>query len=53
MSFFAVENLGVRFGGVIAVDSVSFSVAPSKLTVMLVPVNVPLVRWVTPSSTKR
>jgi branched-chain amino acid transport system ATP-binding protein len=26
MSFFAVENLGVRFGGVVAVDGVSFSV---------------------------
>ena len=27
MSFFAVENLGVRFGGVLAVDDVSFEVS--------------------------
>ncbi len=26
MSFFAVDNLGIRFGGVVAVDGVSFEV---------------------------
>jgi len=26
MSFFKVENLGIRFGGVVAVDKVSFEV---------------------------
>ena len=31
MSFFAVENLGVRFGGVVAVDDVSFEVTQGEV----------------------
>ena len=37
MSFFAVENLGVRFGGVVAVDGVSFSVNPGEVYTIIGP----------------
>jgi branched-chain amino acid transport system ATP-binding protein len=37
MSFFAVENLGVRFGGVVAVDGVSFSVQQGEVYTIIGP----------------
>src|SRR5262249_17576130 len=37
MSFFAVENLGVRFGGVVAVDGVSFSVEQGEVYTIIGP----------------
>ena len=37
MSFFAVENLGVRFGGVVAVDGVSFSVRQGEVYTIIGP----------------
>ena len=37
MSFFAVDNLGVRFGGVVAVDSVSFSVQQGEVYTIIGP----------------
>ena len=37
MSFFKVENLGVRFGGVVAVDGVSFEVAPGEVYTIIGP----------------
>ena len=37
MSFFAVENLGVRFGGVVAVDGVSFSVNAGEVYTIIGP----------------
>ena len=37
MSFFAVENLGVRFGGVVAVDGVSFSVKQGEVYTIIGP----------------
>jgi branched-chain amino acid transport system ATP-binding protein len=37
MSFFSVENLGVRFGGVVAVDSVSFSVNQGEVYTIIGP----------------
>ena len=37
MSFFAVENLGVRFGGVVAVDGVSFSVNQGEVYTIIGP----------------
>ncbi len=37
MSFFAVENLGVRFGGVVAVDGVSFEVKPGEVYTIIGP----------------
>ena len=37
MSFFAVENLGVRFGGVVAVDGVSFEVAQGEVYTIIGP----------------
>ena len=37
MSFFAVENLGVRFGGVVAVDGVTFSVNQGEVYTIIGP----------------
>jgi len=37
MSFFAVENLGVRFGGVVAVDGVSFEVKQGEVYTIIGP----------------
>src|SRR5690242_350727 len=37
VSFFAVENLGVRFGGVVAVDSVSFQVEQGEVYTIIGP----------------
>jgi len=37
MSFFSVENLGVRFGGVVAVDGVSFSVEQGEVYTIIGP----------------
>ena len=37
MSFFAVENLGVRFGGVVAVDGVNFSVQQGEVYTIIGP----------------
>jgi branched-chain amino acid transport system ATP-binding protein len=37
MSFFAVENLGVRFGGVVAVDGVSFAVQQGEVYTIIGP----------------
>jgi len=37
MSFFAVETLGVRFGGVVAVDGVSFSVRQGEVYTIIGP----------------
>src|SRR5215475_13502056 len=37
MSFFAVENLGVRFGGVVAVDGVSFKVEQGEVYTIIGP----------------
>ena len=37
MSFFAVENLGVRFGGVRAVDDVSFTAERGEFLAMIGP----------------
>ncbi len=37
MSFFAVENLGVRFGGVVAVDQVSFEVKQGEVFTIIGP----------------
>ena len=37
MSFFAVENLGVRFGGVVAVDNVSFEVQRGEVFTLIGP----------------
>ena len=37
MSFFAVENLGIRFGGVVAVDGVSFEVRRGEVYTIIGP----------------
>ena len=37
MSFFAVENLGVRFGGVVAVDGVNFAVKQGEVYTIIGP----------------
>ena len=37
MSFFTVENLGVRFGGVVAVDGVSFEVKQGEVYTIIGP----------------
>jgi len=37
MSFFKVENLGIRFGGVVAVDNVSFEVKPGEVFTIIGP----------------
>jgi branched-chain amino acid transport system ATP-binding protein len=37
MSFFRVENLGIQFGGVVAVDSVSFEVKPGEVFTIIGP----------------
>src|SRR6187431_3315299 len=37
MTFFAVENLGVRFGGVVAVDGVSFAVEQGEVYTIIGP----------------
>jgi len=37
MSFFAVENLGIRFGGVVAVDGVSFEVEKGEVFTIIGP----------------
>ena len=37
MSFFTVDNLGVRFGGVVAVDGVSFEVRPGEVYTIIGP----------------
>ena len=37
MSFFKVENLGIHFGGVVAVDNVSFEVKPGEVFTIIGP----------------
>jgi len=37
MSFFKVENLGIRFGGVVAVDNVSFEVKRGEVFTIIGP----------------
>jgi branched-chain amino acid transport system ATP-binding protein len=37
MTFFAVENLGVRFGGVVAVDGVSFALEQGEVYTIIGP----------------
>ena len=37
MKFFAVENLGIRFGGVVAVDNVSFEARRGEVTTIIGP----------------
>ncbi|MGD9952738.1 MAG: ATP-binding cassette domain-containing protein, partial [Burkholderiales bacterium] len=37
MSFFAVENLGIRFGGVVAVDDVSFDLRRGEVYTIIGP----------------
>ena len=37
MSFFRVENLGIHFGGVVAVDNVSFEVKPGEVFTIIGP----------------
>ena len=37
MTFFAVDNLGIRFGGVVAVDGVSFEVKQGEVYTIIGP----------------